>query len=77
MTRDEAVAKLVEQDVAKWGEGEREASVRQHSYRTLGLALNELANRADLWFDAPDAALRKAAKAALTPADKAWLRQGG
>ena len=77
MTREEAIAKLVEQDVARWGEREREASQQSHRFRTLGLALNELANRADLWFGAPDAELRKAAKAALTPDDRYYLRKGG
>jgi len=76
MERDEAIAKLVEQDVARWGESERAASLRMHSSRTLGLALNELANRAELR-GAPDPELRRAAKEALTAADHDWLRQGG
>lgn len=76
MTREQAISKLVEQDVAKWGEGERTASQRAHAGRTLGLALNALANRAEL-DDAPDRALRAAAKSALTAADRASLKKGG
>lgn len=76
MTRDEAIQALVEGDVARWGEAERAAATRMHEKRTLGLALNELANRAEL-ADAPDTALRTEAEAALTTADWAILRQGG
>lgn len=75
-TREEAIAALVESDVAKWGEEEREASRQMHSGKTYGLALNELASRAEL-AGAADKALRAAAKAALTKADWAWLRRGG
>lgn len=75
-TREEAIAALVESDVAKWGEGEREASKRQHADRSYGRALNELANRAEL-ADAPNRELRAAAKKALTEGDKHDLRQGG
>jgi hypothetical protein len=75
-TREAAIAALVEQDVAKWGEGEREASQRMHAHRSLGLALNELWARSVLR-DAPDADLKRAAKAALTAVDRAALRQGG
>ena len=75
-TREEAIAALVEQDVLRWGEGEREASRSLHIHRSYGLALNLLANRAEL-ADAPDAALRAAAMAALTDADWRWLNQGG
>lgn len=66
--RNEAIAELVEQDVAKWGESERGASQMLHSSRSYGLALNALANRAEL-ADAPDIALRLAANSALTEAD--------
>ena len=75
-TREEAIQSLVELDVAKWGESEREASVRSHASRSYGLALNALANEAEL-SDAPNKALRAAAKAALTKADRAVLRKGG
>jgi hypothetical protein len=71
-----AVAMLVAQDVVRWGESQRDASRRGHAKRTMGLALNELANRAEL-ADAPNKALRAAAKAALSRADHALLRQGG
>jgi hypothetical protein len=76
MTREQAIDALVEQDVAKWGEAERDASRRLHGGQSLGLALNALAARAIL-ADAPDAALSAAAKAALTKADRAVLRKGG
>lgn len=75
-TREEAIARLVEQDVARWGERERGAAQRIHGQRTYGLALNALANRAELAGE-PDLELRRAAKAALTSADWEILRQGG
>lgn len=75
-TRESAIAALVEQDVTRWGEAEREASQRQHGTRSYGRALNALANRAEL-ADAPDPALRAAADAALTAADWRELRSGG
>ena len=75
-TREEAIAQLVEQDVARWGEAERAASQRAHLSRSYGRALNELANRAEL-ADAPDPALRAAARAAMTSADRDGLYQGG
>lgn len=76
-TREAAIAALVEQDVTKWGESEREASRLLHGGKTYGLALTSLYSRAEC-ADAPEAAeLRKAAKAARTPADNAELRKGG
>ena len=76
MNREQAIASLVELDVARWGEGEREASARMHAGRTLGRALNELANRVEL-AGKPDPALRAAAMSALTAADWSELRKGG
>jgi hypothetical protein len=76
MTREQAIAALVERDVARWGESERAASAHAHAGRSLGRALNELANRAEL-AGTPDAALRAAADAALTDADWRSLRDGG
>ena len=75
-TREAAIETLVEQDVATWGEAEREASQRTHSKSSYGLALNTLAGRAEL-AGTPDKALRVAAKASLTKADKSELRKGG
>jgi hypothetical protein len=73
-TLEAAISILVDQDVAKWGEAEREASRAHHANRTYGLALNELANRAFM-ADSPGAAdLAKAAKKALTRSDRAVLR---
>lgn len=69
--RAAAINALVELDVAKWGEGEREASRALHARTTYGLALNTLACRTN------DPTIAKAAKAALTPADRKVLRNGG
>ena len=78
-SREEAIAALVELDVARWGEQEREASRRLHAgnLRTYGRALNALARRSE--YDYGDAAphLVAAARAALTDADWAELQQGG
>lgn len=76
MTRQEAIDQLIEQDVQRWGEGEREASRRRHSSRSLGRALSELANRAELAGN-PGSSLRAQANAALTDADWADLAEGG
>jgi hypothetical protein len=75
-TREEAIEALIGLDVARWGEGERGASRKMHAPRTFGLALNELANRAEL-AGHPDSELRAAALAALTDCDWRKLRQGG
>lgn len=75
-THDEAIAALVESDVERWGEAERDASRRMHAGTTYGLALNALAARAEM-AGRPDPALRAAADAALTGADWRVLRQGG
>jgi hypothetical protein len=81
MTRDEAIAMLVDLDVAKWGEGEREASRRSHASRSHGRAVNEVANRwmlsGDPALEAKGEALAKAAKKLLTSSDISDLRQGG
>lgn len=76
LTHEAAIARLVEQDVARHGEAERAAAEAAHCGRTMGRALTELANRAEL-ADRPDARLRAAANAALTAADWADLRKGG
>lgn len=75
-TREQAIAALVESDVLKWGEAERADSQRQHAARSYGLALNELANRAEL-AGQPDTALRAAAARALSDADWRYLHTGG
>lgn len=76
-TRHEAIDALVELDVARWGEGERDASRRIHARRTYGRALNTLANRAELAGSADAAELRAAADQALTADDLCDLRKGG
>lgn len=75
-TREEAIALLVEQDVLRWGEGEREASKEHHASRSYGRALNELANRAEL-AGLPQPDLRRAAYAELSSSDWLDLEQGG
>jgi len=82
--RDLAIAVLIEQDVAYWGEEERETSVRLNSKKTYGLALNTLCCRAQLHEGEPwllgftDAkALKLATEKALTDSDIAFLRKGG
>jgi hypothetical protein len=72
-----ARAALVEQDCARWGESERDASIRVHSRLTYGLALNSLAARAELDRALEAKALRAAAKKALTRDDWDVLRRGG
>lgn len=76
MTLDAAISALVERDVAKWGEAEREASRRlnRRNYPTLGLALNRLA-----YYDPDVVDSRLAAQAilAMTHEDVRVLRRGG
>lgn len=76
-TREEAIEVIAELDVAKWGESERDASRRMNEDKSYGLLLNSLAHREEYGFgdDAPE--LVAAARAALTPKDWAYLRQGG
>lgn len=74
MTKDEAIAALVERDVARWGEAEREASRRLRGQLSHGRALNTLA-----YYDwaHPDEALAADAALVLTDADYRALEQGG
>lgn len=78
-TREEAIAAIVEMDVAKWGEAEREPSRQLNSanHPTYGLALNSLAHRPEHDFGVTAPELVAAAKAALTDDDWAVLRRGG
>lgn len=73
-TREEAIAKLVELDVAKWGEAERCASRAMRASLSHGLALNAIAHY-DL--NNIDRDLAREAKALFTAADKKALRSGG
>lgn len=72
MTKEQALDALVEKEVAKWGESEREPSRRAHKGRTLGDLLNAL-----VYFDPenPDMKYEADAKAALTPEDLKDLRE--
>lgn len=74
MSREQAIDRLVELDVAKWGEGEREASRRMHGKRSHGRAVNAVAHY-DL--DNIDQALAAEARALFTEDDLADLRRGG
>lgn len=78
MTREQAIAELVEQDVQKWGEAERQGSYDMHKGKTLGLALAALYSRAELAGDTARAKeLDALSDAALTKADRRALKQGG
>jgi len=73
-TRDAALERRVDIDVAKWGEGEREASRRMHGRTSYGLLLNSIAV-ADV--DDLDEELMRLAAAVMTADDRAELRKGG
>ena len=76
LTYEEAIARLVALDVARWGESERAASerMRRRNSPTIGLALNSLAHH-DV--DAIDAEMAAQAEELLTDADWRSLRSGG
>lgn len=77
-TRDEAIAAMVESDVAKWGESERAAAVEMYSARSYGMLMTELASRATLAGDKKTAAaLKAAAKGQMTRADRSTIRSAG
>ena len=73
MTREDAIAALVERDVARWGESERAASLAMRSKLTHGRALNTLAH-----YDPEhvDAALAADAQRVMSGADHRALRDG-
>lgn len=74
LTQEEAIAALVEKDVAKWGESEREASRAMRRQLSHGQALNSLAH-----YDSAniDKAMAAQAKKIMTSKDRAELRKGG
>lgn len=74
LTREEAIQRLIEHDVAKWGEGEREASRLMHERRTHGLALNALAY---IDLDNINLPMAKDAQSVMTLQDHRALRDGG
>lgn len=78
-TLKEAIAELVALDVARWGEGEREASrkLNARQNQTYGLALNCLAHRPEYGYGDAVPHLVAAAKSALTADDLAFLSKGG
>jgi len=78
MTVAQALDRLVDCDVAKWGEQERGASRNLHQGKSLGLLANAIVHhQMNGYGDAFDAAAKRSAAALLTPADKAELRKGG
>jgi hypothetical protein len=78
MTAAEALDALVELDVAKWGEQQREASRQMHQGKSRGLRINSLVHhQCNDYGDAFDAATLKIAKKQLTADDMAELRKGG
>lgn len=78
MTTEQALEILVDLDVAKWGESERDASRRMHISLSRGLRINAIAHHERHDFgDALTPAERKTAKLQLTAADKTELRKGG
>ena len=73
-SRDEAIARLVELNVAKWGEAERGPSARSYAKQSHGALLNTLAH----WdLDNIDKALVKAASKLMTRRDRAGYRDAG
>lgn len=78
MTATEALDAMVELDVSKWGETERDASRRMHASKSRGLLINSIVHhQSNDYGDVFDAATRKIAKQQLTSDDKAELRKGG
>jgi hypothetical protein len=78
MTREQAIAALVERDVAKWGDSERAASERRWSDSSHGAALNSLGSA--LLLDGEKETgerLMLEAKLLLTAADHRRFAQGG
>ena len=78
MTVAQALDAVVDLDVAKWGESEREASRKLHSGKSRGLLINSIVrHQSNGYGDAFDAATKKLAAAQLTSDDKSELRKGG
>lgn len=75
-TKAEAIAALVESDVERWGESQRNAAQAMHDKNSFGLALNSLAARAEL-AGRPCDGLYAAAKRVMTAADWRVIRSGG
>lgn len=76
MTHEEALAELVRLDVARWGEAEREASIRMHRGKSRGLLINAIVHhQGNRYGDAFDAESKRDAERQLTAADRAVLRR--
>lgn len=77
-TRAEAIRLLVNQDVAKWGEEERQASLEMRSGESHGLLLNALGANAEMDGDMTTARRYYAeARVVMTGKDRRVLRNGG
>ena len=75
MTAAQALDALVDLDVARWGEAERDASRKMHAGKSRGLLINSIVHHhSHDYGDAFDAAAKKIAAKQLTPADQADLR---
>jgi hypothetical protein len=74
MNRRQAIAHLVELEVARWGEGERKAAQDMYGRTSIGLALNRIAHY-DV--DSIDQELAAEAKRHFTDADRRVLSEGG
>jgi len=78
MTHEQALDELVDLDVAKWGEGEREASRRKHARASRGLLINSIVYHSiNQYGDMFTATQKKIAKAQQTADDVDELRKGG
>jgi hypothetical protein len=77
-TKDQLLEELVRLDCVRWGISEESASRARYRALSRGLLLNSLAHRQELGFgECAPQTLLMASKAALTRADKAFLRKGG
>lgn len=78
MTREKALGILVELDIARWGEAERDAINARHRAMSRGRLINSIVHHPlHDYGDAIDPASKKAAKRQLTEQDRLDLRSGG
>lgn len=67
LTRKEAISRLVELDVARWGEAHRADTIKMHSSKSRAEAMYAIAYHVSI--DDADGSLEAAAKAATTATD--------
>lgn len=78
MSTAEALDTLVNLEVARRGESERDAARKLHGGKSRGLLINSIVHhQLNGYGDAFDVAAKKTAKQQLTSDDKAELRKGG